>query len=122
MPNTLKYIKKSTKKFSLTILSSLVLVIASVSSFYLYSNVNSNAEGTALFPKFSYGVNVEQQSFDNSNSQLVSGPWLFTNNEQSTMNFLRKFDQPKNQSKIPYVNMYVLARSEERRVGKECSS
>ena len=109
MPNILKYIKKFTNKFSLTILSCLVLIIASVSSFYLYSNVNSNAEGTALFPKFSYGVNVEQQNFDNSNSQLVSGPWLFTNNEQSTMNFLRKFDQPNNQSKIPYVNMYVLA-------------
>jgi Cellulose binding domain len=98
------------KNIILTTLALLVLISTSLSCFFLYSSISPKAQPVAIFNKFTYGVSVEQQDINN-NIPLVAGPWLMAGNQNVVYDFLDKFSQPQNSSKVPYVYMYIAAGS-----------
>jgi hypothetical protein len=99
------------KNILLTVLAFLVLTTTSLSSFLLYSAIDSKAAPIQLLNQFTYGVAFEQHDVSSTNAKLIAGPWLMENNQNVVYDFLGKFKQPQNQNKVPYIYMYIAAGS-----------
>ncbi|MGL4758176.1 MAG: cellulose binding domain-containing protein [Patescibacteria group bacterium] len=68
----------------------------------------AHAGANDLFPKFTHGISVETHDIPSAAS-LISGPWYIDSNDTGPIEFLKKFNKPENQNKIPMIYTYLAA-------------
>jgi Cellulose binding domain len=93
-----------TNKMQIIAMNIAVLTLIILTSF----NVSYGKNTDELFDKFQYGITIDSDIIPKS-APLVAGPWFITSNSTGPVEFLSKFNESQNETKVPYIYTYLLA-------------